>query len=130
MQIGRVASSRIPIFPGWTSGLAVQWRAAVSPSAFKGVSAPFDSIVIDTPVYQHALSPFALHVLFAAMDNFDALSLPLVTLEDTQTLSSSLTSSAACGEAGTSSRAPYLLDPPVNQEVINGNGTYSWCTIA
>ena len=58
---------------------------------------------------------------------FTTLSFTLAAAEEQQphTLSSSEASAAS-----TSSYLTQLDLPPVDQEVIDGNGSYSWCTIA
>ncbi|KAH9856257.1 hypothetical protein C2E23DRAFT_810809 [Lenzites betulinus] len=60
------------------------------------------------------------------MDEFAAPSFILASLEDALSdASASSTSSTAAEPFGPSSSSPL-----VDQEYIDGNGSYSWCTIA
>ncbi|TBU56139.1 hypothetical protein BD310DRAFT_931978 [Dichomitus squalens] len=61
------------------------------------------------------------------MDDFTTLSPSLTSAEDNQTNTPSLSD-----EPSTASHSPFfsMSLPPVDQEVIHGNGSYSWCTIA
>ncbi|KAI0702577.1 hypothetical protein C8Q76DRAFT_754897 [Earliella scabrosa] len=62
------------------------------------------------------------------MDDFATLSLSLASLEDPHSLSASFTPFE--DSSSSSSRTPSFSYPPVNEEYMNGNGSYSWCTIA
>ncbi|KAI0752095.1 hypothetical protein C8Q74DRAFT_354180 [Fomes fomentarius] len=62
---------------------------------------------------------------FIVMDDFTALSLCLATDERPHTASSS-----SIEDTTSSFHTPSLTVPPVDQEYIHGNGSYSWCTIA
>ena len=62
------------------------------------------------------MDDFTSHSLFSISFDADADASP-------STLISSLDASSCCN-------GDDVLVPPVNEEVIHGTGTYSWCTIA
>ncbi|EIW57102.1 pheromone [Trametes versicolor FP-101664 SS1] len=63
------------------------------------------------------------------MDEFAAPSFILASLESTESLSDSAPSSRSSSPTGFPS-LPSPSDPPLDQEYITGNTSYSWCTIA
>ena len=76
------------------------------------------------PLCAPAINPLPTATL--VMDDF-TLSLSLASIEDEQTHCP-----LSFEEPAESSQSPFfsMSLPPVDQEVIHGNGSYSWCTIA